>query len=104
MVTGKYDVCSQLVLGSFFSHYRRMITRAWGFLLLLISQIAFSQKSDFGSWNVINTKLSLSERWGVFNELQLRSQSFYSNHFYYEVKGGVSYAVNKNFTFLLGTG
>ena len=78
--------------------------RACVFLLLLTSQIAFSQKSDFGSWNVINTKLILSEKWGVFNELQLRSQSFYDNHYYYEIKGGVSYSVNKNFTFLLGTG
>ena len=104
METGKYDECNQLVLDSSFSLYRRMITRACGFLLLLISQIAFSQTSDFGSWNVINTRLSLTDRWSVFNELQLRSQSFYSNHFYYEVKGGVSYAVNKNFTFLLGTG
>lgn len=73
-------------------------------ILLLISFTAFSQKSDFGSWNVINTKLTLSEKWSLFNELQLRSQSFYNNHFYYEVKGGVSYAINKKFSFLLGIG
>lgn len=72
--------------------------------LLLVSCTAFSQKSHFGSWNVINTKLVLSEKWSLFNELQLRSQSFYNDHFYYEVKGGVSYAVNKNFSVLLGTG
>jgi len=78
--------------------------RACVIVLLLMSQIAFSQKSDFGSWNVINTKLVLSERWSVLNELQLRSQSFYDNHYYYEIKGGVSYSVNKNFLFLLGTG
>jgi hypothetical protein len=73
-------------------------------VLLLTSQIAFSQNSDFGSWNVINTKLTLSKRWSVFNELQLRSKSFYDNYYYYEIKGGVAYSVNKNFTFLLGTG
>ena len=73
-------------------------------ILLLISFTAFSQKSDFGSWNVIHTRITLSEKWSLFNELQLRSQSFYSNHFYHEVKGGASYSINKNFSFLLGIG
>jgi hypothetical protein len=73
-------------------------------LLLIFSVTVFSQKSHFGSWNVITTKLILSDKWGVYNELQLRSQSFYNDHFYYEVKGGVSYAVNKSFSFLLGVG
>jgi hypothetical protein len=73
-------------------------------LLIILTVPAFSQQKDFGSWNVINTRLTLSSKWGLFNELQLRSQSFYSNHFYHEVKGGISYAVNKNFSFLLGIG
>jgi hypothetical protein len=71
---------------------------------LLLPFFAFSQKSHFGSWNVINTKLILSDHWGLYNELQLRSQSFYDNHFYHEVKGGISYSLNKNFSFLLGIG
>ncbi len=73
-------------------------------LALLACFAASSQKNDFGSWNVINTELTLSPKWGIYNELQLRSQSFYDNHFYYEVKGGVSYSLSKNFTFLLGIG
>lgn len=64
----------------------------------------FSQKSHFGSWNVINTRVTLAPKWEVFNELQLRSQSFYKDHFYHEVKGGISYFLNKNFSVLLGTG
>lgn len=71
---------------------------------MLLSFAAFSQRSHFGSWNVINTKVTLSDKWGVYNELQLRSQSFYHDNYYYEVKGGVSYAVSKNFVFLLGIG
>lgn len=71
---------------------------------LLATTSLFAQKSHFGSWNVITTKLTLTDKWGAYNELQLRSQSFYNDHFYYEVKGGVSYAVNKNFTFLIGAG
>lgn len=73
-------------------------------VLLTLSISSFSQKEDFGSWNVINTKLTLSDKWSVFNELQLRSQSFYHNHFYYEIKGGVSYQLSKNFSLLLGAG
>lgn len=73
-------------------------------VLLLSSCVGFSQKKDFGSWNVITTKLLLTDKWGVYNELQLRSQSFYDNHFYYEIKGGVSYSLNKSFSFLLGVG
>lgn len=79
------------------------------FCLLLATGLLFcvsakAQQKNLGSWNVINTRLSLSKHWSVFNELQLRSQSFYNNHFYYEVKGGVSYNLNKNFSVLVGTG
>lgn len=78
------------------------------FILVISSHLlvsaGISQQSHFGSFNVINTKLILSEKWSLFNELQLRSQSFYDNHFYHEVKGGVSYAINKNFSLLLGAG
>ena len=72
--------------------------------LTAISINSFSQKDDFGSWNVLNTKLSLSEKWSLFNELQVRSQSFYANHFYYEIKGGASYSLTNTFSFLLGLG
>lgn len=73
-------------------------------IVMMVSFTATSQPSDFGSWNVINTRLTLAPKWSVFNELQLRSQSFYSNHFYYEIKGGVAYSINKNFSVLLGIG
>ncbi len=72
--------------------------------LVLFSSAAFSQRSHFGSWNVITTKITFNDHWGAYNEMQLRSQSFYHDNFYYEIKGGVSYAVNKNLVFLLGTG
>lgn len=73
-------------------------------LLCLASSVAFSQESHTGAWNVISTRLTLSDKWSLFNELQFRSHSFYNDHYYYEIKGGVSYSLNKNFSFLLGTG
>ncbi|MBN8782772.1 MAG: DUF2490 domain-containing protein [Terrimonas ferruginea] len=77
-----------------------------GFLLLLLSVAVLShgQKKNFGSWNVINTRITLAPKWEAFNELQLRSQSFYNDHFYHEIKGGVSYFLNKNFSLLMGVG
>src|SRR6478735_2806351 len=87
-----------------FAFYQRILMRAGVFVLLLTSQIAFSQKSDFGSWNVISTKLVLSKRWSVHQELQLRSQSFYDNYYYYEIKGGVGFSINKNLGVFVGTG
>jgi hypothetical protein len=73
-------------------------------IFLFLTFKGTAQLSNFGSWNVLNTELTLSDRWSVFNELQLRSQSFYDDHFYHEVKGGVSFAINKNFSILVGIG
>lgn len=84
-----------------------MISKIYLLLLTMVvvcTGSVLGQTKNLGSWNVINTRLSLSKNWSVFNELQLRSQSFYNDHFYYEVKGGVSYNINKNFSLLVGTG
>lgn len=73
-------------------------------ILLLIAEFSYGQKSHFGSWNVINTRITLAHRWEAFNEMQLRSQSYYADHFYHEIKTGISYYVNKNFSVLMGVG
>ncbi|TMI75056.1 MAG: DUF2490 domain-containing protein [Bacteroidetes bacterium] len=73
-------------------------------LALALPCIAFSQSNAIGAWNATSIKLNLSSKWSVFNELQLRSQSFYKDFYYYEIKFGVAYSVNKNFSFLMGTG
>jgi len=73
-------------------------------VFLLTALNSSAQKNDAGSWTVLSTKLNLSDKWNLFNELQVRSQSFYSRFYYYEVKGGVSYAVSRNFSFLVGIG
>lgn len=73
-------------------------------IALLISTTAFSQKKDVGTWHVVNAQLSLSEKWEAFVELQTRSNRFFDDFFYYEAKGGVSYSLNNNFSFLMGAG
>ena len=57
-----------------------------------------------GSWNIINTKLDLTEKWNLFGELQLRSLRFYDDFHYYEIKGGASFAISKASTISAGFG
>ncbi|HRN58336.1 MAG TPA: DUF2490 domain-containing protein [Agriterribacter sp.] len=73
-------------------------------VFLLLSNVAFSQNKAPGTWHVVNAQLSVSEKWEVFTELQSRSNSFFDDFFYYEVKGGLSYSINSNFSFLAGVG
>ncbi len=73
-------------------------------IVLLISKFAFAQNKGLGTWHVVNAQLSLSQKWEVFTELQTRSNSFFDDFFYYELKGGLSYSINSNFSFLAGAG
>ncbi|HTD94056.1 MAG TPA: DUF2490 domain-containing protein [Chitinophagaceae bacterium] len=87
-----------------FQYCRRWLAIPFFIMFILAGSRSLSQSSHLGSWNVINTKLNLSKKWSVFNELQLRAQSFYHEQYYYEVKGGLSYSFTKNFSLLLGLG
>lgn len=64
----------------------------------------FSQKVEIGSWNILNLKYIVNEKWSLFGEGQLRSLKFYNNFHYYEYKGGVNFKANKNITLTLGAG
>lgn len=56
---------------------------------------AFTQNVDLGSWNVLNLKYNVNEKWSMFTEAQLRSLKFYNNFHYYEYKGGFNYKKDK---------
>jgi hypothetical protein len=73
-------------------------------LFFLFVKITFAQNLDLGSWNVLNLKYNITEKWSAFGETQLRSLKFYSNFHYYEYKGGVNYKVHKNAVLSLGAG
>ncbi len=80
--------------------------------LLFLATITFylfintlsAQTSGLGSWNILNVKYNLNEKWSIFGEAQLRSLNFYSNFHYYEFKGGVDYNVHKKVKLTLGAG
>jgi len=64
----------------------------------------YAQNFDLGSWNILNLKYTVNDKWSVFGEAQLRSLKFYYNFHYYEYKGGINYKLHKNATFSLGAG
>lgn len=65
---------------------------------------AQSFKKNLGSWNIINIKLNVNDKWSLFFEPQLRSLSFYDQFHYWEIKGGVNYNLNTNFAITSGFG
>ncbi len=71
------------------------------FLILLSTQLATAQT---GSWNILNAKLDLNQKWNLFGELQLRSLRFYDDFHYYEIKGGASYSISKTSSVSAGFG
>jgi long-subunit fatty acid transport protein len=78
------------------------------YLTILISCLTINnltaQKFDLGSWNIINLKYNINDKWSAFGEAQLRSLKFYNNFHYYEYKGGINYKVDKNLKLSLGAG
>lgn len=73
-------------------------------LFLLISNFCFSQGFDLGSWNILNIKYKINEKWNVFGELQIRSLKFYKNFHYHEYKAGVNFKAHQNVTLTLAAG
>ncbi len=64
----------------------------------------YSQAVDLGSWNIINVKYNIDEKWSAFGETQLRSLKFYNNFHYYEYKAGINYKAHKHVRLTLGAG
>ncbi len=73
-------------------------------ILILSTPIIIAQNYDLGSWNIVNLKLNVNNKWSLFGESQLRSLKFYNNFNYYEYKAGFNYKFYSNATFTLGAG
>ncbi|MFN3840015.1 MAG: DUF2490 domain-containing protein [Cyclobacteriaceae bacterium] len=73
------------------------------FCFLLLTGKSVSGQ-DLGSWNILNLKRSLNEKWMITAEGQLRSLKFYRNFHYYEVTGTASYQPSPYFRWTLGGG
>jgi Protein of unknown function (DUF2490) len=71
------------------------------FISLLFYNSCFAQ---LGTWNIANVKVNFKKNWSMFGEAQLRSLAFYNNFHYYELKTGLTYNINKNFSVQSGVG
>ncbi len=65
---------------------------------------AIAQNKQVGSWNILNLKYSINQKWSVFGEGQMRSLKFYNHFHYYEYKAGVNYKIEKNSVLTIGAG
>jgi len=74
------------------------------FMFFLSFENVYSQYPDLGSWNIVNIKYTIDNKWSVFGEAQLRSLQFYNQFHYYEYKGGINYKVHPNLNLTLGAG
>lgn len=72
------------------------------FSFLLFKSIVFGQ--DLGTWNIINFKFELNEKWTFFEESQIRSLKFYDHFHYYENKIGVEYKLHPEFKLAIAIG
>lgn len=72
--------------------------------LIMLCENCFSQYTDIGSWNIVNVKYPLNNKWSVFGEAQLRSLHFYNQFHYYEYKGGANLKVHPSLMLTLGAG
>jgi hypothetical protein len=67
------------------------------FILFAIHLVSiFAQHKALGSWNIINLKGTLSDKWSFFAEAQIRSLKYYD--------GGMTFDVNKLFRVSLAGG
>ena len=75
-------------------------------LLCLFTNISLviAQQRDLGSWNIVNIKYTVNEKWNLMGETQLRSLKFYTHFHYYEYKVFVNYNLAKNVKLTLGAG
>lgn len=71
-----------------------------------LAQVPADPTPPWGSWLIGTVQLSgsVAYRWGGFAEVQARSNALFRQYFYNELKGGVSFDLDKNFTVLLGGG
>jgi hypothetical protein len=67
-----------------------------------LSSLSFSQ--HLGTWNILNIKYKLNDKWGLFGESQIRSLRFYDHFHYYENKIGVEYKLDPEFRLSIAVG
>jgi len=73
-------------------------------LLGVMPEASAQKDKTWGSWAIANVQYEFAPRWFTYFELQTRSQAMANHFFYYEIKGGINYRINKNFIAFVGFG
>ncbi|AWM33294.1 DUF2490 domain-containing protein [Hymenobacter nivis] len=70
------------------------------------AQTPANPAQPWGSWFIATVQLpgDAAHKWGSYAEVQARTDAVFRHYFYNELKAGLSYDVDPNFTVLLGTG
>lgn len=70
-----------------------------------LAQTSITPSSPWGTWLIGTVQLPTGEKkWGGFAEVQARANGVFNQFFYDELKGGVSYDLDKNFTLTVAGG
>lgn len=73
-------------------------------LLGPVAKTRAQKDKTWGTWAITNVQYEFARRWFGYFELQTRSQAMANHFFYYEIKGGINYRINKNFIAFVGFG
>lgn len=76
-------------------------------LFIFLSSSAYSQTEAHGAWAVATFIIpsDTSHRFGMYAEGKVQTNEISAGDYYHnEVKGGMSYALSNNYTFLIGAG
>lgn len=83
----------------------RLTTCLLLFVAPTLAQTSLTPATPWGTWFIGTVQLPGGERrWGGFAEVQARSNALFRQFFYNELKGGLSYDLDKNFTLSLAGG
>jgi len=73
-------------------------------IALLTAFRGIAQTPGSGYWNFFNAKADINKNFNFFVEGQARSQKFFYDYFYNEIKGGLGYTPTPGTNLLLGLG
>lgn len=71
----------------------------------LFAQTSLTPATSVGTWLIGTVQLPGGEKkWGGFAEIQARSNGPFRQYFYNELKGGISYDIDRNFSLMVAGG
>jgi hypothetical protein len=72
--------------------------------LIIFGGSTVRAQESLGTWNILNIKYGLNDRWSFLAEGQIRSLRFYNNFHYHEAKLVTTYKVNSGLRVGMGFG